>query len=220
MAYIDFLTELHSGTKRDYLARMTEYPKAEAIKKAKSYGYDYWDGDRRFGFGGYKYDGRWLAVAEKIAAHYALKSGDSVLDVGCGKGFLLYELTQAVPGLKVKGIDISEYAIENSKEEIKEYLEIADAVSLPFGDESFDLVISLNTLHNLQCYDLDKALSEIERVGKKNKYIVVESYRSEEEKVNMMCWVLTGECFFSPKEWEWWYNHSGYSGDHGFIYFE
>ena len=93
-------------------------------------------------------------------------------------------------------------------------------MSLPFGDNSFDLIISLNTLHNLQCYDLDKALSEIERVGKKNKYIVVESYRNEEEKVNMMCWVLTGECFFSPKEWEWWFNHSGYSGDHGFIYFE
>lgn len=220
MTYIDFLTDLHSGTKRDYLARMTEYPKAEAIKKAKSYGYDYWDGDRRFGFGGYKYDGRWRSVAEKIASHYALKSGDKVLDVGCGKGFLLYELTQAVPGLKVKGIDISEYAIENSKEEIRKELEVADAASLPFEDNSFDLVISLNTIHNLQCYDLDKALSEIERVGKKNKYIVVESYRNEEEKVNMMCWVLTGECFFSPEEWDWWYAHSGYSGDHGYIYFE
>ena len=220
MAYIDFLTDLHSGTKRDYLARMTEYPKADAIKKAKSYGYDYWDGDRRFGFGGYKYDGRWRSVAEKIAAHYTLKPGDRVLDVGCGKGFLLYEMTQAIPGLKIKGIDISEYAVENSKEEIRKNLEVGDAVSLPFGDNSFDLIISLNTLHNLQCYDLDKALSEIERVGKKNKYIVVESYRNEEEKVNMMCWVLTGECFFSPKEWEWWFNHSGYSGDHGFIYFE
>ena len=220
MAYIDFLTDQHSGTKRDYLARMTEYPKAEAIKKAKSYGYDYWDGDRKFGFGGYKYDGRWRSVAEKIATHYGLKPGDSVLDVGCGKGFLLYELTQAVAGLKVQGIDISEYAVENSKEEIRGNLKVADAVSLPFEDNSFDLIISLNTLHNLYCYDLDKAFSEIERVGKKNKYIVVESYRNEEEKVNMMCWVLTGECFFSPEEWEWWFSHSGYSGDHGFIYFE
>ena len=220
MAYIDFLTDQHSGTKRDYLARMTEYPKAEAIKKAKSYGYDYWDGDRKFGFGGYKYDGRWRSVAEKIATHYGLKPGDSVLDVGCGKGFLLYELTQAVPGLKVQGIDISEYAVENSKEEIRGNLKVADAVSLPFEDNSFDLSISLNTLHNSDCYDLDKAFSEIERVGKKNKYIVVESYRNEEEKVNMMCWVLTGECFFSPEEWEWWFSHSGYSGDHGFIYVE
>ena len=128
MAYINFLTDQHSGTTRDYLARMTEYPKAEAIKKAKSYGYDYWDGDRKFGFGGYKYDSRWRSVAEKIATHYGLKPGDSVLDVGCGKGFLLYELTQAVPGLKVQGIDISEYAVENSKEEIRGNLKVADAV--------------------------------------------------------------------------------------------
>jgi len=220
MAYIDFLSPLHKATKRDYLARVNEYPKAKAIEKAKKYDYDYWDGDRKFGYGGYRYDGRWLPVAQEMARHYGLKAGDRVLDVGCGKAFLLYELTQAVPGLEVRGIDISSYAIEHAKEEVKPYLQVADAVSLPFADQSFDLVISLNTIHNLYCYDLEKALREIQRVGRRHKYIVVESYRNEEEKVNLMYWVLTGECFFSPQEWQWWFDLCGYDGDHSFIYFE
>ena len=220
MAYIDFLSTLHTATKRDYLARMTEHPKADAIKRAKPYGYDYWDGDRKFGFGGYRYDGRWRKVADALVKHYGLKAGDKVLDVGCGKGFLLYDLMQAVPGLDVRGIDISEYAIANAKEEVKPFLQVANAVALPFADKSFDLVISLNTLHNLYCDELDKALREVERVGRRDKYIVMESYRTEEEKVNMMCWVLTGECFFTPKEWEWWFKLTGYTGDHAFIYFE
>ena len=220
MAYIDFLSPLHKKTLRDYLARMNEYPKAKAIQIAKQYGYDYWDGDRKFGYGGYGYDGRWRVVSEAMIQHYGLKPGDKILDVGCGKAFLLYEFTQVLPGLDVKGIDISKYAIEHAKEEVKPFLQITDAKELPFEDNSFDFVFSLNTLHNLYCYDLEKALKEIERVGKKNKYIVVESYRNEQEKVNLMCWVLTGECFFTPKEWEWWFIKTGFTGDHSFIYFE
>jgi len=219
MADIDFLSPLHKATKRDYLARVNEFPKAEAIKIAKQYGYDYWDGDRKLGYGGYRYDGRWRVVADGLAKHYRLKPGDRVLDVGCGKAFLLYELTQSVPGLEVRGIDISEYGIEHAKEEVRPFLQVGNAVYLPFADKSFDLVISINTLHNLYCYELDKGIREVERVGKQ-KYIVVESYRTEEEKVNLMYWVLTGECFFSPEEWQWWFNHCGYTGDHSFIYFE
>jgi len=220
MAYIDFLSPLHKKTKRDYLARMNEYPKAKAIEIAKKYDFDYWDGDRKLGYGGYKYDGRWRVVAEGLIKHYDLKPGDKVLDVGCGKAFLLYEFTQVLQGLEVMGIDISKYAIENAKEEVKPFLKAADAKELPFEDNYFDLVFSLNTLHNLYCYDLEKALKEIERVGKKHKYVVVESYRNEEEKVNLMCWVLTGECFFTPKEWKWWFDLANYKGDHSFIYFE
>lgn len=220
MAYVDFLTSTHRSTKRDYLQRMIEYPKADAITIAKRYDQEYWDGDRRFGYGGYRYDGRWRAVADAMAAHYGLKAGDRVLDVGCGKAFLLYELTQAVPGLDVVGIDISSYAVEQAKEEVRPFLRVADAVSLPFDDNSFDFVFSLNVLHNLYCQDLDKALREIERVSRRDKYIVVESYRSEQEKVNLMCWVLTGECFFTPEEWDWWFGLTGYTGDHSLIYFE
>jgi len=218
--YVDFITAVHKSTKRDYLQRVNEFPKAEAMKRAKLFGFDYWDGDRKFGYGGYKYDGRWQKVAKAIADHYGLKAGDRVLDVGCGKGFLLYDLTQVVPGIEVTGMDISKYAIDNSKEEVRPYLKVGNAISLPYKDKSFDLVISINTLHNLYCYDLVKALKEIERVGKKHKYVQVESYRNEEEKVNLLYWVLTGECYYTPDEWKWFYNLAGYKGDYSFIYFE
>lgn len=220
MAYIDFLSAIHKSTKRDYLARVTEFPKAEAIRIAKQYGYDYWDGDRRFGYGGFKYDGRWQKVAKAMADHYGIKVGDRILDVGCGKAFLLFDFAQVVPGVEIQGIDISDYAIKNSKEEVRQSLQVGNAVSLPYEDKNFDLVISINTLHNLYCYDMVTALKEIERVSRKNKYVVVESYRSEEEKVNLMYWVLTGECFFTPKEWEWFFDLAGYKGDHSLIYFE
>ncbi len=222
MAYIDLLSPIHKSTKRDYIQRVTdpEFPKAKAADLAKKFDYDYWDGDRRIGYGGYKYDGRWRKVADELARQYQLKSGDKVLDVGCGKGFLLYDLTQSVPGLEVGGIDISQYGLEHSKEEVRPFLQLANANQLPFKDHSFDLIISINTLHNLHCYDLDSALREIERVGKKNKYIVVESYRNENEKANLLYWQLTCESFCAPQEWDWWFKHCNYKGDHSFIYFE
>src|SRR5262249_44386962 len=145
------------------------YPKAEAAKLAKKFDFDYWDGDRKVGYGGFRYDGRWVPVAQKLAAHYGLKAGQKVLDVGCGKGFLLHDLMQAVPGLQVYGLDISQYAIDHAKEEVRPFLKQGTAAELPYADGYFDLIISINTLHNLHCYELDRALREIERVGKKNK---------------------------------------------------
>lgn len=220
MAYIDFISPLHKKTVRDYLGRVNEFPKAEAAKVACQFEKDYWDGDRKFGYGGYKYDGRWRKVADLLAQHYGLKAGDKVLDVGCGKAFLLYDLTQAVPGLKVSGIDISKHGIATAKDEVRPFLQVADASKLPFPDKSFDLVISINALHNLPCDKLESAFKEIERVGKKNKYVCVESFRNEEEKVNLLYWQLTCRSFYSPEDWAWWHNHCGYQGDHSFIYFE
>ncbi|MEK6236106.1 MAG: class I SAM-dependent methyltransferase [Planctomycetales bacterium] len=220
LAYVDFLSPLHKKTERDYLARVNEFPKAEAATRAKRFDFDYWDGDRKIGYGGYHYDGRWRAVADGLIDHYQLRPGDKVLDVGCGKGFLLHDLTQGQPGLEITGIDISSYAIEHAKEEARPFLSEGSAAELPYPDDSFDLVISINTLHNLHCYDLDKALREMERVGKKHKYLVVESYRNEEEKANLLYWQLTCESFLTPDEWAWWFERTGYSGDHSFIYFE
>lgn len=223
MTYIDFLSVVHKSTKRDYLARVNDpdFPKAKAAELAKKWGHDYWDGDRRINYGGYKYlPGRWEKVARAMVDHYGIKPGDKILDVGCGKGFLLYDFTLVVPGVEVYGIDISQYAIDNSKEEVRDRLQVGNATKLPWPDKHFDLVYSLNTLHNLHCYDLDMALREIERVGKQNKYICVESYRDETEKANLLYWQVTCEAFNTPWEWEWWFKQTGYTGDHSFIYFE
>ncbi len=220
MAYIDFISPLHKKTERDYLARVTEFPKAEAAAIAKRFDKDYWDGDRKVGYGGMRYDGRWRVVAENMAAHYGLKAGDRVLDIGCGKGFLLYEFTQAVSGIEIAGLDISEYAIENAKEETRPFLTAGHANDLPYEDNSFDFVFSIMTLHNLECFDLDRALREMSRVSRGAKYLVVESWRNESEKVNLLYWQLTCESFLSPKAWEWWFERTGYDGDHSFLYFE
>lgn len=220
MAYIDFVSEQHKATKRDYTGRVMEADKAECAKVAKEYGYDYWDGERKYGYGGYRYDGRWRSVAKKLADHYQLKAGQKVLDVGCGMAHLLYELTQEVPGLQVSGIDISRYALEHAKEEIRDRLQYGKAQDIPFADNEFDLVISLATLHNLKVYDLKKAVQEIERVSKTNCYIMVESYRNDREEVNMLYWQLTCASYYAVDEWEWLYKEWGYTGDYSFIFFE
>ncbi len=220
MAYIDFVSELHTSTKRDYIERVISDDKAECAKIAKEYGYDYWDGERKYGYGGYRYDGRWRSVAQKLADHYQLKAGKRVLDVGCGMAHLLYELTQVVPGLIVSGIDISQYALQHAKEEIRDSLQYGWAQNIPFADNEFDLVISLATLHNLKVYDLEKAVREIERVSKKSSYIMVESYRNDREEVNMLYWQLTCASYYSVDEWEWLYKKWGYTGDYSFIFFE
>ena len=220
MAYVDFVMKLHQQTPRNYLARVVEHDKATCAEVAIQYGKDYWDGDRKFGYGGYKYDGRWRPVAEAMARHYHLKSEDSILDVGCGKGFLLYEFTQVVPGVRVAGLDISPYAIDHAKEEVKPYLQVGNAIALPYEDKTFDFVVSVTTLHNLYNYDLRKALQEIQRVGKDKKHVIVESYRNEREKVNLLYWQLTCRSFYAPLEWEWFMKESGYFGDYSYIAFE
>jgi ubiquinone/menaquinone biosynthesis C-methylase UbiE len=143
-----------------------------------------------------------------------------ILDVGCGKGFLLYEFTQLLPRAKVSGIDISEYAIEHAKPEVQSDVLVGDATQLPYEDRSFDLVLSINTLHNLRNFDLWTALREVSRVGRGAKYLTVESYRSEREKVNLLYWQLTCRSFYDVDEWQWIFDQTGYDGDHSFIFFE
>jgi len=216
---LNIVTPLHKRSKREYLQRMVDN-KLEAVAIAKKYGAEYWDGARRYGYGGYKYDGRWKTVAEKLIEEYRLKSDARILDVGCGKGFLLYEFKQLLPEADVVGFDISEYGIANSKEEIRDRLFVYKAQNAyPFGDKSFDLIVSLGCCHNIHVFELEMAVKEIERVGK-NKYFMVESYRNEQELFNLQCWALTCESFFDTAEWIWLLNRFGYTGDYEFIYFE
>ncbi|MEI6030897.1 MAG: class I SAM-dependent methyltransferase [Synechococcaceae cyanobacterium ELA739] len=223
MAEIDFMSVLHKSTQRDYLARVNdpEFPKAKAAELAKKFDFDYWDGDRRICYGGYRYlEGRWEKVARAMVEHYDLPPKPKILDIGCGKAFLLYDFLKVIPDAEIHGIDISPYAIANSKEEIRDRLKVGTATQLPWPDDYFDLVISITTLHNLHAYDLDPALREMERVGKANKYLCVESYRNEQEKANLLYWQVTCEAFNTPQEWDWWFGHTGYSGDYSFICFE
>ncbi len=220
MAYVEFIEQVHRSTKRDYLSRVLAGNKADFATVAKKFGVEYWDGDRNTGYGGYKYDGRWLPVAKRMAAHYGLAPGSRILDVGCGKGFLLHEFTKAVAGAEVAGLDISRYALEHALPEVSPFLREGSAAALPYSDKSFDLVVSINTLHNLQLPELQLALAEIERVGRSHKYILMDSYRNEQEKVNLLYWQLTCECFFTPREWEWLFAKCGYTGDYGCIFFE
>ncbi len=211
---------MHKKNSRNYLSRM-KLLKPTIMKNAKKYDFSYWDGKRTEGYGGYKFiEGHWKPLAKKLIKTYKLTNNSTVLDVGSGKGFLLYELKKILPNLKIIGYDISKYAIKNAHPEIKKYLHIIKAQDkYPLKNKSVDLLLSLGTLHNLNIYDLSKAFSEINRVAKKS-YIWVESFRNEKELFNLQCWALTCELFFSPDSWKWIFKKFNYTGDYEFIYFD
>ena len=216
----NFISKLHNSTKRDYVSRMVDN-KVYCMKISKKYDKEYWDGKRRFGYGGYKYiPDRWTNVAKSLIKNYKLNNNSSILDVGCGKAFLLYEIKKLLPKIKICGFDISKYGLNSSKKEIKKFLFVHKAQNkYPFKNNQFDLVISLGCLHNLKIFEIKKALNEIQRVGKKS-YVMLESYRNEKELFNLQCWALTCESFFDQEEWIWIYKNYGYTGDYEFIYFE
>lgn len=182
---------------------------------ARKFGKDFFDGDRKNGYGGFNYMPRfWQPVIPTFQEYWNLTSKSSLLDVGCAKGFMLYDLTLLIPNISVSGIDISEYAIENALEEIKPFVTVANATSLPYDDNSFDVVISINTVHNLEREECAKALQEIERVSRGKSFITVDAYRNEEEKRRMFDWNLTAKTIMSVEEWKMFFNEIGYTGDY------
>lgn len=216
---LNVVNQLHRRTARDYLARMAD-AKVHCSDVARRFDRDYWDGDRRYGYGGYKYDGRWNVVAQALVQTYALPANARILDVGCGRGFLLHEFQRLLPNCTVAGFDISEVGLETAKEEVRPHLFKHDARDpFPHANQSFDLVISINALHNLPPQDVAKALAEMQRVAR-NRFLCVESFRTTEELFNLQCWALTCETFFRPESWTWLFDLAGYSGDYEFIYFE
>ena len=220
-AELNLIQNLHKSTQRNYLERMLDN-KIECMLTARKFDQEYWDGNRRYGFGGYRFiPGRWTQMAKDIVQKYNLTNQSSLLDIGCGKAFLLYEIQQLLPNLRIVGLDISKYAIENAHSALNADLRVKDCREplVDFTDKSFDLVISINTLHNFDLPSVVSALSEIQRIGKRS-YIVVEAYESLEQFFNLQCWALTAPTLITPKEWSWLFDLANFRGDYEYIYFD
>ena len=215
---INLITSNHKRTKRNYLQRMTN-SKVKSMKISKKYSFDYWDGKRSYGYGGYKYDGRWQAIAKKIIKKYKLTKNSRVLDIGCGKGHLVYELSKILNSKKIIGLDISKYGIKNSPRRIRNQLKVFDArKKINFKKNYFDLVVSINLIHNFSLSEIFQLLKNIVHISKKS-FISTESYRNNQELFNLQCWALTADSFFSEYEWRWILKQNKYFRDYELIYF-
>ena len=209
MAEINLLKTLPKGS-RNVKAR--ENAKTEEhIRISREYGEMYFDGPREYGYGGYRYDGRWIPVAKDIITHFDLKLGDRLLDVGCAKGFLVKDLLAL--GIDAYGIDISEYALMHCEPEVVGRLHLGSADHLPFPDQSFAAVISINTVHNLPYNRCVTAVREIERLAPGRGFIQVDSYRTQEQKQIFESWVLTALYHDYPDGWQRLFQEAGYTGD-------
>jgi len=206
------LLDSYPRVKRPIADREALAPRQRAI--ARQFGREYFDGDRTQGYGGYRHDGRWVAVAQRMQEFYGLRAGHRVLDVGCAKGFLLHDLRQLVPGLEVAGLDISAYALQNAMESVRRYLLVGTADALPFAPKSFDLVISINTVHNLELEPCTRAIREMERVSRRHKYLQVDSWLNEEQRRDFERWQLTARTYFDPDGWRRVFAAAGYTGEY------
>lgn len=189
--------------------------KPEHRAVARQFDRDYFDGERLHGYGGYHYHPRfWQETVKRLRDHFALPENASLLDVGCGKGFMMHDFKALMPGLTVQGLDISRYALDNAMEDMKPFIKLGDAKSLPFKDASFDLVISINTVHNLGLEDCKTALREIQRVGRGKSFVTMDAWRNEAERESLMKWNLTALTYMSTDDWKTLFQDIGYTGDY------
>ena len=209
-----YLLVNYPRTKRDVADRgATKTEEDRAI--ARQFGQDFFDGDRRHGYGGFAYFPRfWQPVIPTFQEHFMLTGASAVLDVGCAKGFMLHDMAVMIPGITVKGVDVSGYAITHALEDMRPHVQIADATDLPFDDDSFDVVISINTIHNLDRDDCARALREIQRVSRRGAYITVDAYRTAAEAERMAAWNLTAKTIMHADDWKAFFQEAGYQGDY------
>ena len=213
MSEIDLL-EKYPKTQRKVEERGEE--KTEDDRRiARQFGKEYFDGDRRYGYGGYTYQSRfWQPVVGTFIEYYGIDDESSILDVGCGKGFMLNDFANALPDATLKGVDISEYAVANAMEIMKPFITCGNAKELPFEDQSFDLVVAINTIHNLPIEECKQALREIQRVSRRDAFVTVDAYRTDEEKKRMDAWNLTALTYMHVDEWKKLFKEVGYEGDY------
>jgi SAM-dependent methyltransferase len=184
---------------------------------SKQFGFEYFDGDRRYGYGGFNYHPRfWTDTVRLFRDHYALAPRASILDIGCAKGFMLNDFRQLMPEATLAGIDLSSYAVEHAFPDVKDLITVGDARHLPFPERSFDLVIAINTLHNLKRAECVLALREVQRVSRGHAFIMVDGWHNEEEQKAMQDWVLTAETMMHADAWRQLFAEAGYTGDYFF----
>lgn len=206
------LLDRYPRATRDIASRAVAVPSQREV--AKRFGKEYFDGDRGQGYGGYRYDGRWVPIAERMRDFYGLRAGHWILDVGCAKGFLLHDFRQVVPGVRVAGVDISEYAIVHAMDDVRPFLALGTADALPFPDATFDLVVSINTAHNLERSRCVQAVRELERVSRRARYLQVDSWLTEEQRIKFERWQLTALTYSEPDGWRRLLAEAGYTGDY------
>jgi SAM-dependent methyltransferase len=206
------LLDSYPRTKRPIAERAAAVPEQRAV--ARMFGREYFDGERTQGYGGYRYDGRWTSIAVRMRDYYGLKAGDRILDIGCAKGFLLHDFLDVIPHVCVFGLDVSRYAVEHAMDDVRRFLVEGTADALPFPDRSFDLVVSINTIHNLPPERCTAAIREMERVSRRAKYLQVDSWLDETERQNFERWVLTARTYFEPDGWRRLFDEAGYTGDY------
>jgi SAM-dependent methyltransferase len=208
------LLKNYPQSKRDVSSRL-DLKTEEDKRIAQKFGEEFFDGSRNHGYGGFSYNPRfWQPVIPTFEKHWQLKREDLVLDIGCAKGFMLSDMKRLIPGIFVKGIDISEYAIKNAKEDVRKYCQVGSAIQLPFDDKSIDVSISVTTLHNLNESDLAAALLEMKRVTRRGSFITLDAYRNNKEKERMEAWNLTAKTVMHVDEWKQFLNDNGYIGDY------
>ena len=213
MAEINLMKN-YPRTKRDIFSRLEQKTK-EHQNIARLFGKEFFDGTRDTGYGGFKYDPRyWSAVIPDFVDHFKIQPTDSLLDVGCAKGFMLADFKSLMPDMLLRGIDISEYAVENAHPDVGANLMVGDCAELPFENNSFDYVISITTVHNHDYEGCMKSLSEIQRVAKKGSFITVDAYTDETEKKAMFAWNLTAKTILSVPDWIELFKEAGYTGDY------
>lgn len=213
MAEINLMAQ-YPQSKRNVDARGQEKtPDDRAL--ARKFGKEFFDGDRSHGYGGFSYHARfWEPVIPTFQEHFGLTETSSLLDVGCAKGFMIFDMMRMIPGIRLAGLDISPYAIESAKDEVRSLLSVGDARKLPYEDKSFDVIISITTLHNLEKDEIAIALKEIERVKRRGSFITVDAYRNDLEKRRMESWNLTAKTMMSVEDWQIFFTKAGYTGDY------
>lgn len=213
MAEINLL-DLYPKSKRPIEERgklITE----EHRKIARQFGAEYFDGERLYGYGGYDYHPRfWTDTVRRFRDHYRLADDAAVLDVGCGKGFMMHDFKLLMPRMTLAGIDISQYAYDHAAEDVKPFISVGNATKLPYPDDSFDLVISINTIHNLPIEECKQALAEIQRVTGKDSFIMVDAWRNDDERERMLKWNLTALTYMHIDDWVKLFGEVGYTGDY------